>query len=111
MKSCIVPTPKDTRNNNVCGVSVIPETVGQYTGLTDRNGKGIFEGDIILVDHPYNGESMYEVIWDEYRWNLKDFYASCFDCPSEAFSEGTEYMQIISNIHDNPDLINKHSDV
>lgn len=88
-------------------VEVIPETVGQYTGLTDKFGKMIFEGDIVLIDHPYNVESTHEVIWDEYRWNLKGFCASCFDYPSEAFSEGTKYMSVIGNIHDIPDLLNK----
>lgn len=91
-----------------CGkYEVISETVSQYTGLTDKNDKRIFEGDIILVDHPYNGESTHEVIWDEYCWNLKGFCAGCFDYPSEAFSEGTKYMSVIGNISDNPDLLNK----
>lgn len=86
---------------------VIPETVGQYTGLTDKNGKRIFEGDIISVNHPYNGNSIHEVIWDKYCWNLKNFYASCFDYPSMAFSERTKYMTAVGNIHDSPELLNK----
>lgn len=84
---------------------VVPETVGQYTGLTDKNGKRIFEGDIIEIDHPYNGKSKHTVVWDNYEWNLSDFHASCFDYSSEAFSEGTKYMTVIGNIHDTPELL------
>lgn len=84
---------------------IIPETLGGYTCLTDKNGKMIFEGDIIEIDHPYNGKSKHTVVWDNYEWNLSDFHASCFDYPSEAFSEGTKYMTVIGNIHDTPELL------
>lgn len=92
----------DTRDYDI-GYSerVIPETVGQYTGLTDKNGKKIFEGDIIL----YDGTSKQEVIWDEYEWNLSGFYNLFMDNPTSAFSEGTSKMEIIGNIYDNPELL------
>lgn len=86
---------------------VIKKTVGQFTGLTDKNGEKIFEGDIVSFDHPYNGKSTHEVIWDEYSWNLKNFYASCLDNPTDAFSEGTEYMKVIGNIHDNKQMLGR----
>ena len=84
---------------------VNPETVGRFTGLTDRNGVKIFEGDIIEFNHPYNGKSIHAVVQDGCGWNLSNFYASCFDCPGCAFSEGTKYMTVVGNIYDNPELL------
>lgn len=84
---------------------VDPDTIGQFTGLTDKNSVKIFEGDIIVFDHPYNGKSIHAVVHDGCGWNLPNFYASCFDCPGCAFSEGTEYITVVGNIYDNPELL------
>ena len=78
-------------------VKVLPETVGQYTGLTDKNGKKIFEGDIV---REYGGESCqgyYEidnVLTVKIPDTLINFEMS-YDC---------EY-KIIGNIYDNPELL------
>jgi uncharacterized phage protein (TIGR01671 family) len=83
-------------------LEVIQETVGQFTGLTDKNGKKIFEGDFIRV-HGENGwYSDYACRWDE--GNLE------FGIANKTESIGLGYfapheLVIIGNIHDNPELL------
>ena len=81
------------------------ETVGQFTGLTDKNGKKIFEGDIIECFLPEVSEypSLAYIEYDEssFAWRV------CWKKYDPDWLEGLnkEYISVIGNIHDNPELL------
>ena len=79
---------------------VIPETVGQFTGLTDKNGKRIFEGDIIKHDF---GEDQIGVQYAVVEYS--DKYAAFLIKPlyDWMFCDKSD-CEVIGNIHDNPEL-------
>lgn len=84
--------------------SVYADSVGQYTSLTDKNGKMIFEGDVLRL--VYNGtEHIYVVIWDNDDLGFKatngqENYGKEFE-----YLGCCEELEVIGNIHDNPELI------
>lgn len=77
---------------------VNPETVGQYTGLTDKNGTRIFEGDILsahLDDGYPENETVLEVVWHNNGWYGKN--GKFFDDFDNGFEK---YFEVIGNVHD-----------
>ena len=92
------------RKNGLNGFFCDPLTVGQYTGLKDRNGTRIFEGDILegdLEDNLDPGAKWRSVVvWGKFGWNCKGGHVSL---PIDEFDikEG----EVIGNIHDNPELM------
>lgn len=88
--------------------TVAPETVGQYTGLTDKNGKKMFEGDIVtglfLFGRSVNGvvafrDGSFGLLW--YRGSIETFNAFTSMCNIE--------YEVIGNIHDNPELLTQNT--
>ena len=96
----------DENGNKVSFVAlfheVIPETVGQYTGLTDKNGKKIFEGDIIK--NTWTGDT-HTVDWcvDCAVWVLPCITDERRETTFGSY-DGDDY-EVIGNIHDNPELL------
>ena len=89
-------------------VEVIPETVGQFTGLVDRNGKRIFEGDIV---RGYYFDGLHTITETKYNGLVKYGAFNCSCCEGVYGWEfdnndirSHESVIVIGNIHDNPEL-------
>lgn len=83
--------------------SVIPETVGQFTGLTDKNGTKIFEGDLCLCDRniaPNIDKQVFTIYFDT---ELGCWCGKCWS--SDILGEDFSMCEVIGNIHDNPELL------
>lgn len=96
--------------NKAFEFEVVPETVGQYTGITDDNGKKIFEGDILGVT---NDDPDYDYITKVYLdcdTLCVDVQGQDYDYTSigfaiEIWDDECDQVEIIGNIYDNPELL------
>ena len=81
------------------------ETVGQYTGMTDKNGKKIFAGDIISTSSKLIGAVEWNDTFAKYIVCYNQISGNWFDFEGEdCFSVALDCV-IIGNIHDNPELL------
>ena len=94
-----------TNTNGISGIEIDYKTIGQYTNMLDKNGKKIFEGDIVdFSKRPDNGDYGV-VIYDADETEFGIEYYNIYRSLGKNYYP--ENIEVIGNIYDNPKLVGR----
>jgi len=81
----------------------------EFTGLKDKHGKEIWQGDIVCIPDIGSRGNLYQVLWNDDRWGLNDKYGHGYDSGDYYLGHEISWdeAEVIGNIYEHPELLRK----